>query len=283
MSKTGLILEGGAMRGLFTVGVLDVWMEHDIPFDGMIGVSAGACFGCNYVSKQPGRAIRYNKKYCKDPRYASWRSFFKTGNMFGTEFCYRQLPYELDAFDGETFEQNPMEFHVVATDVETGKPVYQLCKKNNDWMLDWVRASSSMPVVSQIVEVDGKKLLDGGISDSIPLAYFESIGYDRNVVILTQPEDYVKQKDSMLPLVKLALHGYPNVVNAEAHRHEMYNEETAYVKERVAAGAAFAVYPEEKLPIGHVSHDPAVLQNVYEIGRAAGEKSLEGVKRFLGL
>ena len=119
--KTGLVLEGGAMRGLFTAGVTDVLMENDITFDGLIGVSAGAAFGCNYKSGQIGRALRYNTEYCNDPRYCSFRSLVKTGDLFGADFCYRQIPCELDKFDMEAFSENPMEFYVVATDIETGK------------------------------------------------------------------------------------------------------------------------------------------------------------------
>jgi predicted patatin/cPLA2 family phospholipase len=171
--KTGLVLEGGAMRGLFTAGALDVFMERGITFDGLIGVSAGACFGCNYKSGQIGRVIRYNKRFARDPRYCSWRSLFTTGDLFGAEFCYRELPKKLDVFDAAAFEANPMEFHIVATDAATGKPVYKRLDRADDTALDWIRASASMPIVSRPVEIDGRKYLDGGLSDGIPLKYFE--------------------------------------------------------------------------------------------------------------
>ena len=125
--KTGLVLEGGAMRGLFSAGVMDVLMEHQITFDGAIGVSAGAAFGCNYKSRQPGRVIRYNTMYAKDPRYCSLRSFLRTGDLFRADFCYHELPKKLDVFDAEAFQQNPMEFYVVCTDIQTGKAVYRKC------------------------------------------------------------------------------------------------------------------------------------------------------------
>ena len=191
--KKGLVMEGGGMRGLFTAGVIDVFMENGIEFDGAAGVSAGAAFGCNIKSRQPGRVLRYNMAYCKDSRFCSMRSLLKTGDMFGAEFCYHTLPYELDLFDTEVYDTNPMEFHVVCTDVETGLPVYKNCMKADHIAMEWFRASASMPLVSRVVEVDGYKMLDGGIADSIPIAYFKSIGYDRNVVILTQPKEYRKE------------------------------------------------------------------------------------------
>ena len=202
--KTGLVLEGGAMRGMFTAGVLDILMEHNIDVDGVIGVSAGATFGCNYKSKQIGRTIRYNMKYCNDPRYCSFRSLLKTGDLYGAEFCYHTLPEQLDLFDNETYEASPMEFYMVTTDVNTGEPVYYKCDKFDHEGLEWVRASASMPLVSRIVEVGGRQMLDGGISDSIPLQYFQSIGYNKNLVILTQPRDYVKKEK--LPIGRIEHH-----------------------------------------------------------------------------
>lgn len=279
--KTGLVLEGGAMRGMFTAGVIDVFMENGIEFDGLIGVSAGALFGCNYKSKQIGRVIRYNKAFCKDKRYCSFRSLIKTGDLFGADFCYREIPQKLDIFDFETYEKNPMDFYVVCSDVETGKPVYKLINKIVDGNLDWYRASASLPLVAEVVEVDGYKLLDGGLTDSIPLKYFESIGYDKNVVITTQPEGYVKKKNKAIPLVKLALKKYPEIIKAAKKRHIMYNSTLRYLKYQEEKGNAYVIRPETSLGIGHVEHNPDNLQRVYELGRQAGEKHLESVKRYL--
>ena len=190
--KTGLILEGGAMRGMFTAGVMDVMMTAGIRFDGAIGVSAGAAFGVNYKSGQVGRVLRYNTQFCADPRYRGWGVFLREGNLFSTPFCYEEVPLVHDVFDFDSYEKDPMEFYVVATDVETGRPVYHRYDGRKDHGFEWIRASASMPLVSQMVEIDGVKMLDGGISDSIPIRYFESIGYHRNVVILTQPKGYIK-------------------------------------------------------------------------------------------
>ena len=181
--KKGLILEGGAMRGMYTAGVLDIFMENDITVDGAIGVSAGAAFGCNLKSKQIGRTIRYNTKYCRDPRYVGLRSLIKTGDIYGADFCYNQIPNRLDIFDVETYQKNPMDFYVVTTDVETGKPIYHLCPNGDATDIKWFRASASMPMVSNIVEIDGFKMLDGGISDSIPIHKFMEMGYEKNIVI----------------------------------------------------------------------------------------------------
>ena len=163
--RTGLVLEGGAMRGIFTAGVLDVLMEGRVAVDGIVGVSAGACFGCNVKSGQIGRAIRYNRRYCADWRYWSLWSLIWTGDLFGADFCYHRLPNELDPFDWDAFAANPMPFHVVCTDVRTGRPVYHDCVETGDVCLEWVRASASMPIVSRIVELDGGKYLDGAVTD----------------------------------------------------------------------------------------------------------------------
>ena len=188
--KIGLVLEGGAMRGMYTAGVLDVLMENEITVDGAIGVSAGACFGCNYKSRQIGRSIRYNLKYCRDPRYISIRSLLFSGDIYNAKFCYEELPVHLDPFDVEAYQKNPTEFYVVATDVNTGKAVYQRLDKGDGDDIQWIRASASMPLVSRIVKIGEQELLDGGIADSIPFEWFVANGYEKNIVVLTQPKGY---------------------------------------------------------------------------------------------
>ncbi|MBR3812772.1 MAG: patatin family protein [Spirochaetaceae bacterium] len=277
----GLVLEGGAMRGMFTCGVLDVFMEHGVTFNGAIGVSAGATFGCNLKSKQIGRAIRYNLRFAKDPRYCSIRSLIKTGNLYNADFCYRQLPDELDVFDRKTFRENPLEFYLVVTDIESGKPVYFKMKDGEFAELEWMRASASMPLVSKPVCIDGHKYLDGGISDSIPLKYFEQIGYSKNVVILTQPRNYKKKPSRIQPLMKAMLHKYPELYKAMKDRPEAYNAQTAYVFEREAQGSVFVICPEESLGISRTEHNVDELKRVYEMGRKTAEAKLEAVKLFL--
>ena len=278
--RKGLVLEGGAMRGLWTAGVTDVMMEHDIWPDGLIGVSAGAAFGCNYKSRQIGRAIRYNTRFAKDSRYSGLRSLLTSGDYFNAEFGYHIVPKQYDIFDDEAFNQNPMEFIVVCTDVETGKPVYQPLTKATPDTYDWIRASASMPLLSKVVELEGRKVLDGGVSDSIPLEYFERIGYERNVVILTQPDGYVKEHNKLMPLMRIALRKYPKMIEAMDKRHLMYNRQLVYVYEAEQAGRALVIRPDQKLPIGHISHDPEEMQRVYDIGREAGEKHIDAICRF---
>ncbi len=279
--KKGLILEGGAMRGLFTAGVMDVFMENGIEFDAAIGVSAGAAFGCNYKSRQIGRVIRYNKRFAKDPRFCSFRSLIKTGDLFGAEFCYHTIPDTLDLFDEQAYIENPMDFYVVVTDVETGKAVYINSDEAGDDALECFRASASMPLVSKPVEIKGKKYLDGGIADSVPIQYFESIGFKKNVIILTQPKGYFKKPSSAAKIMKYALKEYPNVVRTMENRHIEYNDTLAYIEEREKSGEAYVIRPEAPLEIGRVEHNPEVMQKVYDIGREIAEKHLENIKAFL--
>ena len=279
--KKGLILEGGAMRGLFSAGVMDVLMENGVEFDGLIGVSAGACFGCNYKSRQIGRALRYNTAYCADPRYCSFRSLIKTGDLYGAEFCYHYLPRKLDPFDEAAFNANPMEFYVVCTDVESGKAVYRPLNQANGSYMEWIRASASMPLVSRMVELEGRKYLDGGIADSVPLKYFESIGYARNIVVLTQPVDYLKSPNKLLPLMKMRLRKYPKLIETIANRHRVYNETSRYIRQREQDGSLLVIRPDEKLPVGRVEHDPEKLRLAYELGRRAAERRIDEIKAYL--
>lgn len=282
--KTGLVLEGGGIRGIFSAGVIDVLMEEGITFDGGIGVSAGAAFGSNYKSGQNRRAIRYNLRFAKDPRYSSIRSLIATGDLFNAQFCYHDIPEKLDPFDWETFRKNPMEFYLVCTDAETGEPVYHLCdcEKEDEWeLLEWFRASGSMPMVSRVVEIGGKKLLDGGVSDSIPLKFMEDQGYERNVVILTRPADYIKKPNTMMPVIRFAMRNYPAMVDAMEYRHVMYNSELAYIRKREAGGYAFVIRPARDLDVGRVEHDHMKIRAAYKEGRRMARRLFPDIRRFL--
>lgn len=275
--KRGLVLEGGAMRGLFSAGAMDVMMEYGVHFDGIVGVSAGACFGCNYKSRQHGRAIRYNKQFAGDGRYCGFGSLIKTGNYYNAEFAYHIVPTQYDVFDADAYAANPMEYYVVCTDITTGKAVYKKCERFNHEMLEWIRASASMPVVSTVVEVGGLKLLDGGVSDSIPLRFFQQQGYTDNVVILTQPIDYVKRPLKAIPLVKWSLRKYPEMVAAMQNRHVMYNEQTAYVRSEEAQGRCIVIRSEAPINIGHFSINADEMQRIYELGREAALKKIDEI------
>ena len=279
--KKGLVLEGGAMRGLFTAGVMDVMMENNIEFDGAIGVSAGAAFGCNYKSKQIGRVIRYNTTYAKDWRMCSLRSLILTGDLYGAEFCYRTLPMELDKMDGETYKNNPMEFYAVATDADTGLPDYRRIDEVTEETLDYIRASASMPFVSKPVEVYGHRYLDGGISDSIPLRAFENLGYTRNVVVLTRPASYRKTRMPMQKLMKTALRKYPEIIRDLEIRHVSYNETLDEIAQKERDGKVFVIRPLQALQIGKTEHDTEIMKTVYYQGRMTCEKHLEAMKKFL--
>ena len=276
----GLVLEGGAMRGLVTAGVMDVLMEHGAEFDAIVGVSAGAAFGVNYKSKQIGRVIRYNKRFANDKRYCSVQSLLNTGNLFNAMFCYHTVPNELDKFDRERYNADKTPFYVVCTDVETGEPVYHLLDRANDWGFEWIRASASMPLVSKPVKIDGKYYLDGGMSDSIPIEFMIVGGCEKNVVVLTQPRDYVKEKASMLPLMKLSLRKYPYTYDAILHRHIIYNDSRARVFQEEKLGNAVVICPKEKLPIDRVEHDPEVMEKVYQLGRQAAEEKVDELRAF---
>ena len=279
--KTGLIMEGGAMRGMFTAGVLDVLMENGLVTDGAIGVSAGAVFGCNYKSHQIGRVIRYNTEYCNDKRYASFKNLLKTGNLYSEQFCYHEVPDRLDPFDEATFAASPMDFFVVCTDVKTGEPIYHKCRKGDAEDVRWMEASASMPLAAKIVKIGHYGLLDGGVADSIPVRFFESIGYKRNLIILTQPKGYTKKKNKFLPAIRARYFRYPAFVEAVADRHERYNETTSYISMLEQAGQAYVIRPPIPLEIGAMERDPAQLRRVYETGRAVAQIQVEKIRDFL--
>ena len=209
------------------------------------------------------------------------KSLLKTGDLFGAEFAYHMLPDQLDKFDVATFDRHLMEFYAVCTDVLTGEPVYKRLMHHGYAMNEWIRASASMPLASKVVAVEGHQLLDGGIADSIPLRFFEQQGYNKNVVVLTQPKGYVKKPNPLMPLIRLQLHRYPKFLKAAAERHIMYNEETEYVARQEKEGKAFVIRPHSILPIKHITHDPELMQKVYEDGRSVMLSRLTELMSFL--
>ena len=279
--KTGLILEGGAMRGMFSCGVTDVFMENGVEFDGAAGISAGAVFGCNIKSRQPGRGIRYNKAYSRDWRYCSLRSLLRTGDLYGADFCYHVIPEKLDPFDTEAFRSNPMEFYVGATDAQTGEIVYHRCEDGGEADIQWLRASASMPLASKPVALEGRMLLDGGIVEAVPYRYMEKLGYDRNVAVLTQPKGYRKEPARGMALFRLGLRKTPAIAEAMAHRHERYNAQMAQIDAREAAGKLLVIRPPASLGISRTESNPDELERVYQLGREQGLRRLEEVRGYL--
>ena len=279
--KKGLILEGGAMRGMFTCGVLDVFMEEKIIFDGAVGISAGAVFGCNFKSKQIGRPIRYNKKYSKDPRYCSLQSLIKTGDLYGVDFCYHELPDVLDPLDRETFKRNPMDFYIGATNIETGECEFHKCVDGENEDISWMQASASMPLVSKPVAIDGNLYLDGGIANTVPFKFMEDLGFDKNVVILTQPKGYLKKKSSTYLILKGTMRKYPKLIDAMKNRHRMYNKQMVEINKREREGSLFVIRPPQSLGIGRTEKDPDELERVYQTGREAAKQILPELKEYL--
>lgn len=279
--KTGLIMEGGAMRGMFTAGVTDVLMEHQITFDGAVGVSAGAVFGCNFKSRQPGRVIRYNAAYCNSPHYAGLHMLLTTGDLYGEQFCYHEIPDHLDPFDYEAYQNNPMVFYVTATDVNTGEPAYQRVDVCDERGMKWMKASASLPLVSKIVRVDGRELLDGGIADSVPVKFLEGEGYDRNVVILTRPLNYVKRHNPAMPLARIVLKDYPGMIEAMEHRHENYNRNIDYIRRREEEGNLFVIRPPKAIEVNPVERNRTRLLEAYQMGRKTMEGQLSSLLKYL--
>lgn len=277
--KTGLVLEGGGVRGIYTAGVLDAFMEHGITFDGVIGVSAGAIHGCSYLSNQKGRSIRYYKKYCNDPRFMSFQSWIKTGDIVGADFCYRLLPDELDVYDHEAFYKSSSAFYVTCSNVETGKAEY-IQIKDMKTQIDYLRASASLPYFSRIVEINGKKYLDGGCTDSIPIEAFLKMGYEKNVVVLTREANYRKKAERPL-LSKLCYRKFPEFTNALLNRYNSYNQTVEKIMEMEKAGEIFVIRPKESLNIGRMDKDPENVQRVYDIGYADGQRYLNNMLEWL--
>ena len=278
--KIGLVLEGGGMRGLFSAGVLDALLElKELSVNGIVGVSSGALFGVNYVSKQKERAVRYNKKYADDKRYMGLYSWITTGNAVNKDFAFYELPYKLDVFDNETFKKAETDFYVVMTNVESGKPEYVLIEDAFAQM-EYLRATSALPFASKIIEINGKKYLDGGISDSIPIDFCESLGYDKIIAVLTRPEGTYKE-DKLGFLYKLVYRKYPNLVNSLLNMATDYEKVLAKIKDLENKGKIFVVRPPEVLKIGRLEKNRDKIQKVYDTGLNTGLKELDNIVKYL--
>lgn len=279
--SVGVVLEGGGMRGLYTAGVIDVWMEQGITATATVGVSAGAVFGCNFKSEQVGRVLRYNTRFCTDKRYASLGNLLRTGDLYSLDFAWREVPLKLDVFDADTFAANPMRFTVVCTDINSGEPVYFDTMKGDVEDIDWMRASSSVPMFARPVELGGYELLDGGIADPIPVQWMLGQGCDRNVVVLTQPAGYRKEPNKFMPILKLWYRKYPAFVQRLADRHVRYNKALGEIELLERAGKIFVIRPSESVKAPISVSDPSVLEHNYEIGRRDAEATLDALRSYL--
>lgn len=278
----GMVLEGGAMRGLYTAGALDVLLENNITVDGYIGVSAGVTFGCNYKSNQAGRAIRYNIKYLNHPKFSGVKVLLKTGDIFGSDFCYHEIPERLDPFDYETFFNNPIKLYCVVTDANTGKSIYHEFPTSFNTDVEWMRASSSMPIVSKAVKIDGLTLFDGSVSDSIPIKYFMSLGYDKNLVILTRPWGYRKEEKKLPLYTKIALRNYPNLLKTMEERSRVYNSTLDLLDKLKNDKKVLILAPSVDLHVKRVEKDEAKVQAIYDLGRKDTLEMLDKIKEFFG-
>lgn len=277
--KVGLVLEGGAMRGMYTAGVLDVFMDNDIKIDGVVSVSAGALFGVNYLSKQRGRAIRYNKKYANDRRYMGLKSLVTTGNIINKDFAFYKVPLELDKFDQDTYEKSTTEFYATITNIETGNPEYI---KITDVFkqMETLRATSAMPFVSKVVELENGKYLDGGIADSIPIEKCKDLGYDKIIVILTRPVEYRKKKSNSI-ITKLKYGKYPNLVNTINSRYKNYNDTVEKIIDMENKKEIFVIRPSRKVEIKRIERNPDKLQEMYDLGISDCNDKIEELKEYL--
>ena len=275
----GLVLEGGAMRGMYTAGVLDIFLDNEIEVDGIVGVSAGVLFGVNYLSKQRGRVIRYNKRFAKDKRYMGLSSLIKTGNIINKEFAYYEVPFKLDVFDQETYEKSNTDFYATITNLETGKPEYVKIKNVFEQM-EILRATSAMPFVSKIVEIDEKKYLDGGLADSIPIEKCKELGYDKIIVILTRPIEYRKKKSNER-LTKIKYSKYPNLVQTINNRYKRYNETVEKIIDMENKKEIFVIRPSKKISLKRIERDESKLQEMYDLGLKDCKNRLEDLKKYL--
>ena len=279
--KIGLVLEGGALRGIYTAGVLDVLLKNNVKVDKIIGVSAGALFGVNYKSNQPGRALRYNLKYCNNKNYMSYHSLLTTGNIVNKEFCFDKLVNELDPFDFDTFSNNKIDFYATVTNVETGKAEYHLIKDlRNEKDSEYLRASGSMPSISQIVEIDGKQYLDGASADSIPIDKMLTMSVDKIIVVPTRPIDFRRRKKTTI-LNKLKYKKYPLFADKLSNRYKMYNEEVERIIDLENQGKVFVIRPSRFVNIKRLEKNPEIIQEMYDLGVSDTKSKLKELKKYL--
>lgn len=279
--KVAMVLEGGSFRGQFTAGVLDVLMEHGVETAACYGTSAGALNGLNYKSRQIGRVNRVNLAFCNDSRYMGAQSLITTGSMVGYDFMLNDVQDRLDPFDNEAYLANPMEMYACATDIVFGTAAY-LPISNATLDIDSVRASTSLPLVTQPVEIDGHLYLDGGTADSVPVEHaLEDAGFDRAIVVLTQDRGYTKGEYGLMPAARRAYAAYPYLLDAMESRHERYNEQREHIWEYERQGRALVVAPARPVEVGHVEHDAAKLLDLYIQGRQEAQRLLGDIKEFV--
>lgn len=279
-NSVALILEGGGSRGAYTAGVLDVLMENNIEFESCYAVSAGAVAAQSLMSRQIGRAFRINKTFMNDWRYCSMRSFLLTGDFVGAKFSYDKIPNELDPLDYKAFRENPMKLYTVAANLETGEVEY-LRVKDLETDVDKIRASASLPILSRTVKIDGKKYLDGGIVDSIPVQYSLEAGHKKAVVILTQHKGFVKERSGEVDHIR-RMYGlkYPEFAKAAETRHVRYNEALEFIDEHEGKDV-FVIRPKHPVDVGRMELNEEKLDALYQEALSDTREILDDLKAFM--
>lgn len=280
MENYGLILEGGGMRGLYTAGILDFFLDKNIEFNACYGVSAGSINACSYLSKQKGRTYHVNVDYLDDKRYASVQNLLTTGNFFGTDMCYYRIPNELNPFDYDEFNRYKGDFYAVVTNCKTGQAEYIKIKDLKE-DIEIIRASSSLPIMAEMVKIGDGLYLDGGISDSIPVRRSVRDGNRKNVVILTRDSGYRKKLNELLPIIKVRYKNYPKLIKAIEERHIVYNMTLDYIKNQEEQGNVFVIRPSRPVKIGRLEKDKQKLTALYKRGYKDAVEAYERLKKFL--
>lgn len=283
MYQAGLILEGGGMKGIYTAGVLDFFLDKEIEFSSCYGVSAGACHMCSYLSKQRKRAYHVNVDYLEQKSYCSLESLLTTGDLFGANMCYDLIPNYLNPYDYDTFNKYEGKPYAVVTNIRTGEPEYMLIEDMHKDVIA-IQASSSMPLVSRNVKIGDELYLDGGISDSIPLRRSIKDGNKKNVVIMTKEEGYIRKPtgNAELALIKARYLRYPKVYEQMRGRHIAYNSTVQYIEELQAKGDIFVIRPKQKSDVGRVEKDRAKLDALYEEGYLDAKECYGALVEYLG-
>ncbi|MCY6369591.1 patatin-like phospholipase family protein [Clostridium ganghwense] len=279
--NVGLVLEGGGMRGLYTAGILDFFMEKNLYFPYVIGVSAGACNAASYISRQKGRNKRINIDYINNPKYLSYRNLIIERSVFGMEFLFNEIPNKLDPFDFEAFNKSHQRFIIGTTDCETGRPLYFDKNKCKD-ILKVIRASSSIPLLAPIVELENKKLLDGGVSDSIPVKKAIEDGMKRNIVVLTRNKEYRKKPHKFKMFIKRTYSQYPNLVDTIFNRFKIYNDTLDYIEKLEEEKKIFVIRPSESLNVDRLEKNPEKLRALYDMGYRDAKQLYTRMKEWIG-
>ncbi len=282
MEKTGLILEGGGYRGLYTSGVLDYLMEHDIYIPEVYGVSAGACNAISYAAKQPGRSATFNFEFCKDKRCNSCANLIKVRGLFDMQFIFEEIPRTAIPFHYDTFFHSEVNVHIGATNMLTGNCDF-FTREQMDWRMFPVRASCAIPLVSHIYYLNNTPYMDGGIAAPIPLRQSLNAGNNKHLIVLTQDPDYQKKISPSLSVIRRVYKKYPNFINTISRRHIVYNRQRKICRIMERTGQAIVLQPQDPVKVRNIRADVDSLKELYRIGYHDAQKNIERIRAFLDL